>query len=157
MDSKVKLFLQRAENERDLAQALLDLSGNAALKNTLTLTPDHTFYSAVISHSYYCIFYTARATLLKEGIDVDSPEIHKKALQAFETLVHDGKIDVELLRIYKSMIVKADTLLEIFREEKAKRGHFTYQRLPQANFEPARESVQHAFFFFKHIYIFLQK
>lgn len=152
MDSKVKLFMQRAENERDLAKALLDLSQNNGMKNELKLTPDHTFYSAVISHSYYCIFYSARAVLLKEKMDVDSPEIHKKAIDAFETLVNDGKLDFKLLSIYKKMIVRADTLLGIFRLEKRKRGEFTYQKLPQANLGPAEESVENALFFFKNIY-----
>ena len=77
MDSKVKLFLQRAENERDLAKALFVLSQNNKLKNELSLTEDHTFYSAVISHSYYCIFYSARAILLNEKINVEPPEVHK--------------------------------------------------------------------------------
>lgn|SRR3989344_2180857 len=157
MDSGVKLFLQRAENERNLAKALLDLSGNDGIKNGLSLTPEHTFYSAVISHAYYCIFYSARAVLLKEKIDVKMPEIHKKTLNEFESLVKEGKIDIELLKIYKKMIVRADTLLEIFRLEKSKRGHFTYQRLPQANLEPAGESVDNAVFFFRNIYGILNK
>lgn len=157
MDSRVKLFLQRAENERDLAKALLDLSQNNEIKNELRLTPDHTFYSAVISHSYYCIFYSARAILFKEKIEVNSPEIHRKTVDAFEKLVSDGKLDFNLLTIYKRMIVRADTLLGIFRLEKRKRGEFTYQKLPQANLEPAKESLENAFFFFKNIYNILKE
>ena len=156
MDSKVKLFLQRAENERDLAKALFVLSQNNKLKNELSLTEDHTFYSAVISHSYYCIFYSARAILLNEKINVEPPEVHKKAIQSFERLAENGKIDVKLLKIYKKMIVKADALLDIFKLEKNKRGHFTYQKLPQANLEPAEESVRNAFFFFKNINAILE-
>ena len=83
--------------------------------------------------------------------------IHKKTLNEFESLVKEGKIDIELLKIYKKMIVRADTLLEIFRLEKSKRGHFTYQRLPQANLEPAGESVDNAVFFFRNIYGILNK
>ena len=156
MDSKVKLFLQRAENERDLGKALFVLSQNNELKNELSLTEDHTFYSAVISHSYYCIFYSARAILLNEKVNIEPPEIHKKAIQSFERLAENGKIDVKLLKIYKKMIVKADALLDIFKLEKNKRGHFTYQKLPQANLEPAEESVRNAFFFFKNINAILE-
>ena len=60
-----------------------------------------------------------------------------------------GEIDVSLLKIYKSIIIKADELLGIFRKEKGKRGRFTYQRLPQANLQPAKESMDNAEKFFK--------
>lgn len=156
MDSKIKLFLQRAENERDLAKALLDLSQNSKIKSELNLTEDHTFYSAVISHSYYCIFYSARATLLLENIKINPPEIHKKAIEAFEELVNNGKLDFKLLKIYKEMIIRADILLETFKLEKSKRGKFTYQTLPQANLVYAIESEKNASFFFKHIYNILK-
>ena len=66
-------------------------------------------------------------------------------------LVRNGKLDVELLKIYKQMIIRADELLGIFSKEKGKRGEFTYQKLSQANQEPAMESMKNALFFFKHI------
>jgi len=152
MDSLVNLYLQRAENERDLAKALLDVSQNDNLKLTLDLTQGITFYSAVISHSYYCIFYCAKALLLTKNIKTDFPEIHKKTLdESKKHFVDTGILDVELLKIYNSMIIRADELLELFKAEKQKRGKFTYQKLPQANLEPAKESVEHAFKFFKNI------
>lgn len=152
MDSLVNLYLQRAENERDLAKALLDISQDDKLKLTLNLIEDITFYSAVISHSYYCIFYCAKALLLTKNIKTDLPEVHKKTLDEFKKhFVDTGILDVELLKIYNSMIIRADELLELFKLEKQKRGKFTYQKLPQANMEPAKESVEHAFKFFKNI------
>jgi hypothetical protein len=48
-------------------------------------------------------------------------------------------------------MVKAETLLGIFKREKGKRGEFTYQKLAQANFDPANKSMENAKFFFKHI------
>lgn len=48
-------------------------------------------------------------------------------------------------------MLRADTLLEIFQTEKGKRGKFTYRKLPQANVEPAKESIKNAEEFFKHI------
>ena len=66
-------------------------------------------------------------------------------------------MDVELLRIYKEMIMRADTLLSIFRTEKQKRGSFTYQKLPQANQEPAEESLKNAQVFYKNIFNLLMK
>ena len=61
-------------------------------------------------------------------------KVHKKTFEAFEKyIVQTGKLDTELLKIYKKMVVRADELLGIFSKEKRKRGEFTYQKLPQAN------------------------
>jgi len=46
--------------------------------------------------------------------------------------------------------------LEIFGNEKQKRGNFTYKTLPQANIEPSRQSLNNAKLFFKHIYNLLE-
>ncbi|HLC57411.1 MAG TPA: hypothetical protein VJH95_02470 [Candidatus Nanoarchaeia archaeon] len=67
-----------------------------------------------------------------------------------------GEIDVSLLKIYKSIIIKADELLGIFRKEKGKRGRFTYQKLPQANLQPAKESMDNAEKFYKNINLILK-
>lgn len=64
---------------------------------------------------------------------------------------------MELLRIYEKILIKADTLLHIFKHEKGKRGKFTYRELPQANKEPAKESLDNAKIFFKHIYTLCNK
>lgn len=158
MDSLVNLYLERAENERDLANTLLEISQDKKLKLDLKLTEEHTFYSAVISHAYYSIFYAAKAILLEKGIKVDGPEVHKKTFNAFnENLVKTGIIDLELLKIYKKMIITANELLGLFELEKRKRGWYTYKQLPQANLEPAKESVNNAFDFFKNIYAIIKK
>ena len=49
------------------------------------------------------------------------------------------------------MVVKADELLEIFKEEKWKRGNFTYKTIPQANKEPAEDSLNNAKIFLSNI------
>ena len=148
-----KLYLQRAENELVAAQILFDISANEKLqKEKFKLEKDFTFYSLVISHSYYCIFYSAKAMLISEGVETKAPEVHKKTLEAFEKyLVDTGKLDVKLLQMYKKLIVRAEELLGIFYSEKQKRGEFTYQKLPQANKEPAKESLDNASLFFKTI------
>lgn len=115
-------------------------------------TKEDTYYSAAISHAYYSIFYSAKAYLLLKGIKTSAPEEHKKTFEEFKTQVEMGIIDVELLKIYQRMIVKADTLLDIFGFEKSKRGKFTYKRIAQANKEPAKESIQNAKIFFSHIF-----
>ena len=153
MSDEAELYLQRAENELVAAQMLFEVSSNSALqKEQFKLEKDFTFYSTVIGHSYYSIFYAAKAILIKNGVKTEAPEVHKKTLEAFEKyMVSTGKLDIELLKIYQKMIVRADVLLGIFFVEKRKRGEFTYQTLPQANKEPAQESLNNASFFFKNI------
>jgi uncharacterized protein (UPF0332 family) len=159
MNDGAELYIQRAENEIVAAQLLFDVSINPKIqKEQFRLEKEFTFYSTVISHSYYCIFYSAKAILIQNGIKTDAPEVHKKTLEAFEQfLVKTGKLDVELLNIYKKMVVKAEELLGIFFLEKSKRGEFTYRKLPQANLEPARESLDNALLFFKNINKILRK
>ena len=159
MNDEAELYLQRAENELIAAQILFDISINPSIqKEQFRLEKKFTFYSTAISHSYYCIFYSAKAILIQNGIKTDAPEVHKKTLDAFEQfLVSNGKLDVELLRIYKKMVVRAEELLGIFFIEKKKRGEFTYQKLSQANLNPAKESLDNALLFFKNINAVLKK
>lgn len=159
MNDEAELYLQRAENELITAQLLFDVSNNPSIqKETFKIEKNFTFYSSVISHSYYCIFYSAKAILIRDGIKTEPPEVHRKTVQAFEKyLVETGRLDAELLRIYKSIIIRADELLDIFSKEKGKRGNFTYQKLPQANIGPAKTSLDHALVFFKNINKILRK
>jgi uncharacterized protein (UPF0332 family) len=150
------LYIARARNELLLSEALNKISGSDELKASLELTEDTTFYSNAISAAYYCIFYSAKALLAKRGVSIYAPEEHRKTLEAFEALAKTGQIDVELLRIYKRMVVRADELLGIFRLEKSKRGEFTYQKLPQANQAPAKDSYLNAEKFYKNMYILLK-
>ena len=158
MDSRVKIYKERANNESRLSSALFNLSEKEDTKVDLGAEKDDTFYSAAISHAYYSIFYCAKALLLTEGIDTKSPEVHKKTLEEFEVkFVKSGKLDVALLNIYKKMIIRADELLGIFKGEKSKRGDYTYSIIPQANREPAQESINNAKKFLKHTMAYLEK
>ena len=144
MDSEVSLYAERAENELRLAGAILKLSINPAAKKELGANDGDTFYSAVISHAYYSIFYSAKALLLTSNIKTEPPEIHKKTYEEFKRLVDSGELDTELLKIYREMIIRADELLFLFRKEKRKRGDFTYQTIAQANKPYAEESIRNA-------------
>ena len=158
MDSVVKIYLKRALNEINAAKILSNVSENNNLKHEFHVEEEETFYSSVISHSYYSIFYAAKSILLTKGIKTESPEIHKKTFESFkENFVDSGILDVELLNIYQKMIVRADKLLQIFKDEKWKRGHFTYKTIPQANKEPAEQSIQNAVDFIKNIRAVLKK
>jgi len=148
----LKLCIQRAENEIKLAGIIFAISEQEKVQKDLFEIKDpETYYSAVITHSYYCIFYAAKAYLLLKDINVTAPEEHKKAYEEFRKFVESGELDVELLQIYQQALVKAEVLLGIFKEEKQKRRIFTYRTLPQANKEPAHESIEHAKIFFKNI------
>ena len=154
---EIKLYFQRSENELVMAEVLYKISNEEESKNFFEIEKDFTFYNGVIAHSYYSIFYAAKALLLMDGKKTSSPEVHKKTLEDFEKyLVKTGKLDFELLKIYKKIVVKADELLNIFAEEKSKRGRFTYQKLPHANKQPAKDSLNNATNFFKNTNIILE-
>jgi uncharacterized protein (UPF0332 family) len=151
MDSK--LYIHRAENEIKLAGIVFAVSEDLSMqKEAFRVNDPETYYSAVIAHSYYSIFYGAKAYLAKKRIEVSAPEEHKKAFAEFEKFVKSGELDVELLKIYQEALVRAEYLLGLFKEEKKKRGEFTYRTMPQANKEPAKESIDRAKTFFKHMY-----
>jgi len=156
LNRKEILYIERAKNELELAKAIFKLSTDNKLKKGFELREDSTFFSNVIGNSYYCIFYSAKALLQSKNITTKPPEEHKKTLEEFERLALSGDIDVELLKIYKSIVVKADELLGIFRKEKSKRGEFAYKKLPQANLEPAKESLANAEKFLKNINLMIR-
>ena len=152
MDSMVKIFLERADNELLAAKSLKRISDEPELKTDFKLSEKVTFYSSVISHCYYSIFYSAKAILLTKGIKTESPEVHRKTFDEFKkNLVDSGVLDVKLLEIYKKLVIRADSLLEIFKDEKWKRGNFTYKTIPQANKEPAEDSLKNAITFTSNI------
>lgn len=152
MDSMVEIFLERADNEILAAQSLMKLSEESKSKEDFQLPSKITFYSSVISHSYYAIFYSAKSILLTKNIKTSAPKIHKKTFEEFRrNFVETGVLDITLLKIYKKMVVRADVLLEIFKDEKWKRGNFTYKTISQANKEPAEDSLKNAKLFISNI------
>lgn len=157
MGSEYKIYLERAENELNLALIIKKISDNKKLQIEIFNLKEDTYYSAVITHCYYCIFYSAKAYLFLKGIKTSAPEEHKKTFEEFAKFVKQGIIDVELLKIYQNIMIKAETLLHIFELEKTKRGKFTYKTIPQANKEPAEESIKNAKLFFSNVYNLCQR
>lgn len=156
MDSD--LYLNRAENELKLAKIIFAVSKDPQLQTkTFNEKYPDTYYSATITHSYYCIFYCAKAYLLQKGVKITAPEEHKKTYEAFMKYVNSGELDVELLKLYQTALIRAETLLGILHEEKRKRGDYTYKTLPQANQAPAQESIQNAQTFYKNIQALAKK
>lgn len=158
MDSMVEIYLERADNELLAAESLKKLSEDAKSREDFSLPQSTTFYSSVISHSYYSIFYSAKAILLTKGVKTSAPEVHKKTYEEFERVfVNSGILDMKLFEIYKKMVVMADALLQIFKDEKWKRGNFTYKTIPQANKEPADDSLKNAKTFVSNISKIIKK
>ena len=152
MDTRVNLFLERAGNEQVIAEKLNLLSEDEKAKQFMKIPLAMTFYSSVISHSYYAIFYATKALLLTKNVMTSSPEVHKKTFNAFkEQFVDTGILDIKLLEIYKKLVIRADVLLEIFKDEKWKRGNYVYNTIAQANQEPAEDSLKNTKTFISNI------
>ncbi len=93
MDSK--LYIHRAENEIKLAEIIFVISEDPSIqRETFKINEPETYFSAVITHSYYSIFYGAKAYLAKNGIGVTAPEEHKKAFAEFKKSVESGELDL---------------------------------------------------------------
>lgn len=154
MDLTIDLCLKRADNELVLANIIQRISVEEQLKKDVFKIPeDFTFYSAVINHSYYTIFHSAKAYLMSKGVGFSNKQgQHQKVYQRFKKNVKKGTIDNELLKIYDAVMIRADELLGILEKEREKRGEFTYEKLPQANMEPANDSLANAQKFYRHIY-----
>lgn len=157
MDLKVNIFLQRADNEMLTALSLKKLSENKNEAINFELPEGTTFYSSVISHAYYAIFYSAKAYLLSKNINLKSTQgQHQQAYFEFKKLVKEGVIEEALLKIYEEVKIKAEVLLDIIKTERTKRHNFTYETIPQANKSPAEESLQNAEFFVSHLKNFIE-
>src|SRR3989338_8910807 len=99
MDSDTKLYLERAGNELKLAEIIMQMSINKDLQTKIpAIDKPDTYFSSVISHAYYSIFYTAKAYLIVKRIITKAPEEHKKTYDEFRRLVSQGIVDKELLR-----------------------------------------------------------
>lgn len=144
MDLKVKLYLERAENEIILAKANFELSIENKVKTILKVPLSKTFFNDVISEAYYSIFYSAKAYLLSQGIDTKVPDEHKKTYREFKKLIYSNKLDKQLEEIYKIESEKAGILLKIFFNEKRNRGRFVYDINSNANLPFAKQSIENA-------------
>lgn len=152
MDSEVSLLLGRAENELLIARTLKKLSEDESRAVSLKIPRGSTFYSSVISHAYYAIFYSAKAYLASKKIALSSEQgQHQQVYYKFSRLVKEGVVDMELFKIYEEIKIKAEFLLDIFGGEKKKRNDFTYRTIPQANKQPAEDSLNNSIIFVSNI------
>ncbi|MEK6889330.1 MAG: hypothetical protein AABW80_04455 [Nanoarchaeota archaeon] len=158
MDSDINRSLERAENELVFAKAIKLLSDSEGIKrDVFKIAEKTTFYSGVIEHSYYSIFNSAKAYIIFKKIILPEQGQHQAVYYQFKKLVQQGIISEDLLKMYEEVKVKADVLLEILEKEEEKRTKYTYKILPQANKEPAQQSLNNAQFFYNYIRQFIQQ
>ncbi len=156
-DPKIKIYLERAEKEIILGKTNLEISLNKDLKKTLNVPEHMTFLNDVISEFYYSIFYAAKAYLLSKGVETKIPNEHKKTYSKFKKIVKSGKLDKKLLEIYNTEAEKAEVLLNIFSDEKKKRGRFVYNVDFNANLPYASESMENAIKFVSTIKMLIEQ
>jgi len=157
MDSEVNLYLLRAEDEFLLARNDMRISLEQETKEYLGIQKNKTFFHSVINHAYYSIFYATKAYLYIKGIITTIPDEHLKTYNELKRLAINGIIDKELIRIYETEIIKADSLLKIFKLEKGKRGKFVYNVKSEANLPFAEESINNAKKFISTIKLLINK
>lgn len=158
MDSTTSICLSRSDNELMLAKAIQHLSEDSKIKKDIFSIPqDITFYSAVIAHAYYAIFYSAKSYLIFKKENLPLQGQHSAVYHKFKRYVKNGEITKDLLSLYDDAMVKAEVLLQILDDEEQNRTQYTYQKLPQANKEPAQNSITNAQFFVSHIKVLIQQ
>lgn len=98
--SLAKLYLEKSENELVLAESLIKISRENNIKSLLKIGKNQTFYTAVISHSYYSIFYAVKAYLANKNIKTKMPDEHRKTYEIFKKFVKSKKLSKEVLKVY---------------------------------------------------------
>ena len=152
------LFIwMKAVNDLSLAQGLLKISTDIKVKDALEYPNNTTFFDWVIVASYFSIFHATHALLGLKKIKITS-RLHYATLIVFgKHFIINSELAEELFLIFEDAESKAHELLEIFEEEKGKRGLFQYHRLSKNNLEPAQKSIDNATTFLDAIQEVLKK
>lgn len=134
----------KAVNDLSLSEGLLKISTAPKIKDVLGYPEDATFFDWVIVCSYYSIFHATQALLGLKRVKIEN-RLHYATMIAFaKHFIINHELAEELFLIYEDAENKAKELLEIYEEEKEKRGLFQYHRLSRNNFEPAKKSINNA-------------
>lgn len=143
-DVQSHLKWKKAVNDLSLAEGLLKISTSSKIKDSLGYPDDTTFFDWVIVCSYYSIFHATQALLGMKKVKILNRMHHATMICFAKHFIINEELADELFHIYEDAENKAKELLEIFEEEKQKRGLFQYHRLSKNNLEPAQESVENA-------------
>lgn len=148
---------QKAVNDLSLAEGLLKISTSIKIKDILGYPNNATFFDWVIVCSYYSIFHATQALLGLKKIKIINRMHHATMISFARHYIINKELADELFFIYEDAENRAEELLEIFEEEKQKRGLFQYHRLSRNNLEPAEESINNAKIFLKSVQEVLTK
>lgn len=147
----------KAVNDLLLAEGLFKISTDPQLKDALKYPDNVTFFDWVVVCSYYAIFHATQALLGIKKVKI-SGRMHYATLVSFaKHFIISNEIAEELFFIYKDSENRARELLNIFEEEKQKRGMFQYHKLSRNNQEPAQQSIENAKKFLEAAQYVLQK
>ena len=106
---------------------------------------------AIVS-SYYAMFYITHALLATINIRILKIRVHEATIYALaKYFIINKKLEDNLFFLYEDAEKRAEELFTTLSEEKKKRGRFTYERLPKANKQPAKESIENAAQFIRDI------
>jgi uncharacterized protein (UPF0332 family) len=131
-------YIKNAELSLDVAEKLM---------KDLELKP----YLWVVVCSYYSMFYTANAVLLKLGYKTGEENVHKVTSDALVVLVLD-KLKKGMIEDYESAMedaleianARSSEIIENYEREKIKRGRFQYNMDEQIKEQKAKTSLQRA-------------
>lgn len=96
-----------------------------------------------IVSSYYAMFYTVNAALLKAGYRIGGHEVHKVATDALIALLRDS-IDATLLDSFEQSGATALQLIEHYELERKNRSAIQYETTAAMKREQAIRSYKHA-------------
>lgn len=131
----------KATNDLSLAEGLLKISTKPEIKDRLGYPEETTFFDWVIVSSYYSIFHATQALLGLKKVKIDG-RMHFATMISFaKHYIINNELEAELFSIYEDAEHKAKELLDIYEEEKRKRGIFQYHRLSKDNLGPAQDSL----------------
>ncbi len=154
----ISLMVKKANNNLKFAKTTLALCENNEVKDSLGLQEKDSFYDWVIVVAYYAMFHITQALLATKKIKITNIRVHEATLYAFaHNFILTKELEDELFFTYEDAEAKAEELFTSLSEERRKRGKFTYERLPQANKEPAEESITHATEFVREIETILKR
>ncbi len=148
----ISLMVKKSNNNLKFAKLAFKTSDNQKLKESLGLNKDDSFFDWTIITAYYSMYFITHALLATKGIKIKKIRVHESTLFAFaKYFILSKELEDELFLIYEDAESKAEELFTTLSEEKDKRVHFTYERLPKANRQPAKESIENASKFLREI------
>lgn len=141
----IGLMAKKANNNLKLARTIFDLSKNEQKKESMGLMAADSFFDWVIITAYYAMFHMAHAILATKKVKIKNIRVHEATLVAFaHHFIVSKELEADMFFIYEDAEGRAEQLFNSLSDERRKRGHFTYEKLPKANMDPAQESLENA-------------